>query len=130
MIEKRRVNGLTHCVVSAERERDIAHTAAHLDGRHPCLDLPRRFDEVHGVVVVLFGPRRHGQDVRVEYDVRQIEPDLLRQDPVGPFTDRYFAVDRRGLPLLVERHHDDSRSVSATDIGRLDERLLPLLQTD
>ena len=50
---------LAHRVVAAERKRDVANTSRNVTAREEFLDLSRRFDEVDGVVVVLFDPGRN-----------------------------------------------------------------------
>ena len=64
------------------------------------------------VVVVLLDAGRDREDVRVEDDVGRIEAGALGQQPVGALADRDLALDRVGLPCLVERHHDDAGAVA------------------
>ncbi len=45
VVQERRVHRLAHRVVAAERERDVAHAAAHAAVRQVRLDPPRRVDE-------------------------------------------------------------------------------------
>ena len=59
VVEKSRVHRLAHRVVAAERKRDVANTSRNVTAREEFLDLSRRFDEVDGVVVVLFDPGRN-----------------------------------------------------------------------
>ena len=49
---------------------------------------------------------------------------------VGAPADRDLALDRVGLPLLVEGHHDDAGAVAADRARLLEERLLALLEAD
>ena len=128
--QKGRVHRLADHVVAAEREREVADAAADLGAGTDGLDDPRRLDEVHGVVVVLFEAGGNRQDVGVEDDVGRIEARLLDQQPVGPLADLHFALDRVGLAGLVERHHDNRRAVSMDEPRPLEELRLPFLQAD
>ena len=76
VIQKRRVHRLAHGIVAAERKRNVADAAADFAQRQVCLDPPRRFDEINGVIVVFFDPRGDRQNVRIENDVLRREPDL------------------------------------------------------
>src|ERR687898_707665 len=130
VIQKHGMDGLSNRIVAAEGERDIADAAAHENMRQGLLDSPGRLDVIHRVIVVLLNPRRDRKDVRVEYDVLGREAHLFREDPIGPLADLDLSISRIGLSLLVERHHDDSRSV-APDQGSVPYKgFLTLLQTD
>ena len=61
------------------------------------LDSFDRFDEVHGVVVVLLHARGNGENVRVEDDIVRIEFNDVDQQIVATFADRPFPVDLGGL---------------------------------
>ncbi len=75
-------------------------------------------------------PVRDGEDVGIEDDVLGREPDLLGEDAVGALADLDPALDRGGLALLVERHHDDGGAQAADDARLADELLLALLEAD
>jgi hypothetical protein len=79
---------------------------------------------------VLLNAGRDREDVRIEDDVFRREADLIHQDVVGAFADRGLALERVGLTLLVEGHHDDRGAVAAHDPGVLDELLLAFLHRD
>ena len=83
------------------------------------LDLRGRLDEVDRVAVVLLDAGGDGEDVRIEDDVLGREADRLGQQPVRALADLDLALDRVGLPLLVERHHDDGRAVAPHLAGLL-----------
>ena len=51
-----------------------------------------------------------------------VEADDLGQDAVAALADLDFALDRVGLPLLVERHDDDGGAVGAHELRLFDER--------
>ena len=74
--------------------------------------------------VVLLDAGRDREHVRVEDDVLGREAGLLDEQPVGALADLDLALDRVGLALLVERHHDDAGAVAA-DRARLREELPP-----
>ena len=92
--------------------------------------MPRRLDEVDRVGVVLLEPGRDRQDVRIEDDVRRIEAGALGQQRVGALADRDLALDRVGLALLVERHHDDAGAVAPDERRLLQEVVFAFLQAD
>src|SRR5690606_12322418 len=90
----------------------------------------RRFDELHGVVVVLVDAGGDREYVRIEDDVCRRETDFPRQDVVGALADLELPIGGVGLPLLVERHDDDGGTVAADQLRLLYELLLTLLQAD
>ena len=124
------MNGLAHHVVAAEGERQVADAAADLHPRAGLLDLPRRLDEVLAVVVMFFEAGGNGQDVRVEDDVGRIDAGLFGQQLVGAGADLEFALDRVGLALLVERHHDHRRAVATHQVRLRQEVGFAFLQAD
>ena len=105
---------LAHDVVAAERERQVRDAAARpsTPGQRSLI-CGGRLDEGAREAVVLLDPGRDGEDVRVEDDVLGREAGLLGQQLVGALADRDLALDRVGLALLVEGHHDDAGAVAA-----------------
>ena len=113
VVEERAVHRLAHGVVAAKAEGDVADAAADFGERQVLLDPARRADEIHGVVVVLLDARGDGEDVRVEDDVLRREADLLGEQDRSAFADLDLALERVGLPALVEGHHHHRRAVTA-----------------
>ena len=68
----------------------------------------RRFDEIDGVVVVLFDASRNRQDVGIEDDVVRIEPGLLGQQLVGAL------ADRRPSAAIVSAWPTSSNAITTT----------------
>ena len=130
MEQKRRVNRFAHRLVAAEREREIAHAAAEIHAGALRSDLPRRLDEIDGVLVVLFQPGRDGQNVGIEDDVVGIEIELLGEQPVRACANVHLARDGVGLPRFVERHHDDPGAVLLNAPRFLQKILFAFLQAD
>ena len=97
---------------------------------HACLISRVGLDEVLRELVVLLDARRDGEDVRVEDDVGGIEARVFGQQRVGALADRDLALDGLGLPLLVERHHDDAGAVPADQLRLGEEVRLAFLQAD
>ena len=79
--------------------------------------------------VVLLDPGRDREHVRVEDDVLGL-PAVADEEVVGAAADLDLALDRVGLPDLVERHHDHARRRSGGSARLLEEGLLPLLEAD
>ena len=130
MIEEGRVHRLADLGAAAEREREVAHAAAHEGVRQGLLDAAHRIEVGDRVSVVLFDPGRDREDVGVEDDVLGPKPRLLDEQAVGPGADRHFAIRRVRLALLVERHHDHGGAVAADQAGFGEELRLALLQAD
>jgi len=78
---------------------------------------------------VLLDPRRDGEHVRVEDQVLR-GPPVRDEQVVCAAGDRDLALDRVGLALLVERHHDDAGAVAADPPRLLEELRLALLEAD
>ncbi len=130
VVQERRMHGLAHHVVAAERERHVADAAADQRVRARLADQPGGLDEVERVAVVALDAGRDREDVRVENDVFRREPDALGQQPVRALADLDLALDRVGLALLVESHDDHGRAVRP-DLARLrQERPLAFLEAD
>ena len=130
VIEEHRVHRLAHRLVAAERERQVRHAAGDVHAGQVLPDPARRLDEGDAVAVVLLDAGRDRENVRIEDDVFGRKADLFDQDVVGALADRGLALERVGLALLVERHHDDRGAVAAHDLGVLDELLLAFLHRD
>ena len=129
VVEERRVHRLAHGVVAAEREAEVGDAARDLHPGAPLLDLPRSFDEGLGELSMLFDAGRNGKHVRVEDDVLRLPP-VGDEQLVGALADVHLPLDGVGLPLFVERHHDDARPV-ALDLPRVcQEFVLALLEAD
>ena len=58
------------------------------------------------------------------------KPACSVEQPVGALADRDLALDRVGLPRLVERHDDDAGAVAADEARLLQEVLFAFLQAD
>ena len=94
------------------------------------LDPPRRLDIGAGIVVVLLDAGCDREDVGIKDDVFRREAGLFGQEAVGALADREFALDRVGLPLLVEGHDDDGGAVAADFAGVVEKGPLAFLQAD
>ena len=69
-----------------------------------------------------------GEDIGIEDDVLGWEADFLREEVVGARADADLFVARRGLALLVERHHDRGRAVAADERGAAQKLRLAILE--
>ena len=101
-----------------------------LRARAALLDQRQRLEERLREAAMLLDSGRDGEHVRIEDQILRREADVLDEQPVRALADRDLALDRLGLPLLVERHHHDARAVAANRARLLEERLLPLLQRE
>src|SRR4029079_5973898 len=99
-----RVDRLTHHVVAAKGERQVADAAADAYARAGDLQHADGFDEVHRVVVVFLESGGNSEDVQVEDDVEGIDA-FPHEEPVGALTDFDLPPGCIGLPTLIERHH-------------------------
>ena len=117
-------------VVAAEREAEVRDAARRAHTGASLLDQRQALEERAGIVVVLFDPGRDGEHVRVEHDVLRNEPHFVHEQPVGALADLEAALDRRRLPLLVERHHDHAGAVVAHAPRVVEELRLAFLERD
>ena len=129
-IQKRGVHRFAHHVLAAERKRNVADAAAHFRIRKLGLDLPRGFDEIDGVIVVLFDARRHGQNIRIKNNFFRSNAGLFRENPIGSGAHFHLARQRIRLALLIERHHHHRRAVPPDQARALPEGLFAFLQAD
>ena len=130
MEQEHRVDRLAHRLVAAEAEADVRDAARHLRVRQVRPDPARRFDEVDGVVVVLVDAGGDREHVRVDDDVLGRKADAIDQQIVASPRDLRLALQRVGLALFVERHHDHRRAVAADERRLVQERLFALLERD
>ena len=130
VVEEHGVDRFAHRVVATEREADVAHATAHTGIRKRRLDLARGLNEVDRVVVVLFDPGGNRKDVGIEDDVLGGEAHAVHQDPVRTRADRELPLDGVGLPLFVERHHDDGGAVAPHERGLTNKLVFAFLQRD
>ena len=130
MIEESGVHRLTHRVITAEGEGDVAESPASLGAGEGSLDLSDCLDEVDGVVVVLLDPGGDRQDIRVEDDVLGVESDLVHEQAVGAGADAHLVLLGSGLTLLVEGHDNHCGAVALGEPRALQEGLLSILEAD
>ncbi len=126
MIQEARVHNLPHGVVSPEGERQVTHPTAHMDAGKSLLDGPGSFDIGVGILVMLFNPCCHGENVRIEDEILRREADLLCQEGAGTLTYLHFSFICISLPLLVKRHYNHRRTVLPDEARLFKELLLPL----
>ena len=129
VVEEGGVHRLADDVVAAEREGEVRDAAARAGARAALLDQRQRLDERLREAVVLLDPGGDGEHVRVEDDVLG-RPAVAGEQVVGAAADLDLALDRVGLPELVEGHHDDAGAVAADRARLLEELLLALLEAD
>ena len=125
-----RVNGFAYQVVSAKRERHIAHPPAGFGMRQVLLDPAHRFNEVNCVVVMLFHPGSDRQDIWVENDIFSREMYLFSQQFVGARANFNAPFVIVSLTFFVESHHDNCGSITLDFQGMFKELLLSFFQTD
>ena len=122
------MNSLTYIGVSAERERQVAHTSADMSSRQMgCYPLSGPY-EVDSVVVVLLHTCGNGKHVRVEDDVERVHPHLIHQYMVSSLGYLDSALKGCGLSHLVEAHHHTGSSVSEHILGMSDKHFLALFE--
>ena len=98
--------------------------------RQRVFDRPTCLDERHRVGVVLFDPRRHGEDIGVEDDVFGGESHVLGQNAIGTRANVDLARFGIRLALFVEGHHDHGAAVAPGQARLLLECLLALFERD
>ena len=124
------MDGFTHRVVTAERERHVGHAAGDQGVRQLALDVFTGTDKVLGIVVMLFDTRRHGEDVRVKNNVFRWEADLFGQDLVRAAADLNFTLAGIRLAHFIKGHHHHGGTVTAHQFGMMDKGLNPLFHGD
>ena len=130
VVQENGVHGLADHLLAAEGEGQVADAAADARVRAAGLDLADRLDEVHPIVGVLGQAGAHREHVGVENDVFGREVKFIHQQPVGAGTDVHPPLQRVGLALFVEGHHDHGRPVAAHRAGVVEEGGLPFLQAN
>ena len=104
VVQKYGVNGFTHRVVAAKAKRHIGHTARYFGTWQILFDPTRGFNEIDGVVVVLFNAGSNGKNVGIENDVFGRKVHLVHQHAVGAFANFNFALVGIGLAFFIKRH--------------------------
>ena len=130
MVEEHGVHGFADIVVAAEREREIAHTAADVCSRKVLAYPFRGTYEVCRVCVVFLHTCGNSKHVGVEDYVERIHANLLCKNAVCSFGYLDSPFKGGGLSLLVETHHHHSCPVAHGIAGVADECVLSFLQRD
>ena len=128
--EEGAVHGLTHLVVAAEAEADVAHAAADFGTGEVFFDPAGRVDEVERVVVVLLHAGGDGEDVRIKDDVLRIEAHFIDENAVGAFANADLVLVGRGLAFFVKGHHHGGGTVAFDAACTLAEGLFAFLHRD
>ena len=102
VVQEGGVEGAAYGLIATEAECHIGHTTADLAAGTQPLDLARRLDEVHSIVVVLRQTGTNCEDVGVEDDVLGIEAYLLDQNLVGTSADAYLREEGGHLYTLLD----------------------------
>jgi hypothetical protein len=92
-------------IIAAEAERHIGHTTRHFGAWQILFDPTRGFNEVDGVVVVLFNAGGNGKNIRIKNNVFGREVHLVHQHAIGAFANFNFALVGVSLAFFVKRHH-------------------------
>src|ERR1700746_518038 len=121
---------LAHGVISAERERNIAYTAAHPAMGQMLFDPSRRFDKRDRVFRMLFNAGADRQNVRIENDILRRKSDFFRKDPISAGTDLDFASDRVRLAGLVKCHYHHRGAIPADSLGLAPKLLFSFFEAD
>ena len=121
VIEKDRVHRAAHRFVATETKTQIGQAARDVNMRACCANFDAGFDEIDGVIVVLFDTRCHGEYIGIENDIfrRKADP---HQQLVSALADFNLAVFGIRLPDFIERHHDN-RCAVVHDLLRLRQKL-------
>ena len=106
------MDGFTNGVVAPERETHIGDPAGNHGVGQGALDVAHRFNEIHGVVVVLFDPGGNGEDVGVENNVFRRETHFFGEQFVGTGANFHLALTGICLAFLIESHDDHGSTVT------------------
>ena len=128
VIEENSVHRLTHSIITPEREGKVTYTTTHLRTGKVPLDPFHRTDEGQAIAIMLLHTGSDRQDIGIKDDVLRVKTYLLRQQVIGPFTDRNLPLKSIGLPLLI-KSHDNRGSTQLLNACRMaQEQLLTLFQ--
>ena len=130
VIEEHGVHRLAYVVVAAEREREVAHTAADMRSGQVGANPLRSAYEVERIVVMLAHAGSYGKHVRVEDDVERVHTHLLREQAVSTLGYLDASLVCGSLSFLVEAHHYDGGAVAHHVACMTEEHLLAFLQRD
>ena len=129
MIEEDRVHSLAHTVVAPEGEGEVRYATGSQCPGEILLDPSHGFDEVHPEARVLLDACADGEDVGVEDYVLRGYPGA-GEKAVAVLADLRLALQRDGLPLLVESHYYHGSAEGVYDPGLAYELFLAFLQGD
>src|SRR5258707_5570831 len=130
MIKKGGVHRLSHSVVAAERERDIAQSSADLTIRQMCFNPSGGVKKRFRVRIVFLDTGGNRKYVWIENDIFRREANLFHQYPIRPGADLSFAFEGVGLSFFVESHHDHGCTVAAHQLPQGSKLFFYLLQSD
>ena len=130
MVEEHGMHRLADIIVSPERERQVAHPAAHMRPGQMSANPLRRTDKIHRITIVFRHAGGNSQHVRVKYYVMGIEAHTFRQQAISAGTDFHFPLVSVCLSAFVKSHHDDRRPEAFHLAGMCQKDLLSLFQGD
>src|ERR1035437_6056377 len=73
MIKESSVHGFAHCIITPERERQIADTTTNFCIRQILFDPLNSFQEVNCIIVVFLNACGYGQYIGIEYNIFRVK---------------------------------------------------------
>ena len=122
VIEKDRMHGFAHRIISAKGETDIRQSARNPRMRQIGFNTFASFKERDGVIIMLLNPCRHSENIGIEYDVFRREIHFIDEQIIGPLTDAEFIIRCLGLAFFV-KGHDDGSGAQISDDTRMGQKL-------
>ena len=122
------MHGFTDIIISAERERQVAHSATHMCSRKIPADPSCRLDEVNGIIVMLFYSRGYSQNIGIEDNILRTEAYFPGQNAISPFTNLNLTGKSIRLPFFIKGHHNHGSPVLFHHTGMLDKDFFPFFQ--
>jgi hypothetical protein len=129
MIQEDRMHRPPNGLVAAKREGEVREPARIMGVRAQNAQFLKCLDEIDAVIIMLFNSRRDRKNIGIENDVLRRKADAGEQ-VVSALADFDLALFGIGLPGLVERHHDDCRTISHTQPRVMQECFFAFLHRD
>ena len=92
MVQKYRVNSLTHRVITPERERHIRDTTTDQRMGQVLFNPTAGLNKVQTIAVVLFNTSSHGKDIGVKNNIFRRKANLINQNIVAALGDLLAAL--------------------------------------
>ena len=126
MIQKYRVHGFPHRIISSKRKRNIRNSTAHRHIWKILANPPCCFYKINCISPMFLHSRSHRENIKVKNNILWRKTYLIHQDFIRAFRYLYSSLVIIGLAHFIEGHYNNCRTVSFYNFRLADKFLFSL----